>query len=39
MKNWLMLALCALILVTTTACRSTSGSREYIPGRGWVPNR
>ena len=28
----------AMIVVVGTGCRS-SGSREFIPGRGWVPNR
>jgi hypothetical protein len=36
MNKWLMVALCALIL-TGVACQSNSGSREYVPGRGWTP--
>lgn len=27
-----------LALVLTTGCKSKSGSREFIPGKGWVPN-
>lgn len=30
--------LLALGLVFTTGCKTKSGSREYIPGKGWVPN-
>lgn len=37
MTKWMLLALCAMIL-TLTACKSPSGSREYIPGRGWKSN-
>lgn len=36
MKTILWLALLALVL-GCTACK-TSGSREFIPGKGWVPN-
>ncbi len=25
-------------LVIGAGCKSSSGSREYIPGKGWVPN-
>jgi hypothetical protein len=39
MKKWLMLALCALIFGGAVGCRSASGDREYIPGRGWQPVR
>jgi predicted small secreted protein len=31
-----ILLLAALIIVT--GCKTHSGSREYIPGQGWVPN-
>jgi hypothetical protein len=37
MTKWTILALCALIL-TATACKSPSGSRQYIPGQGWKNN-
>jgi predicted small secreted protein len=30
----LLLALC----IAATGCKTKSGSREYIPGKGWVPN-
>jgi hypothetical protein len=37
-KVCLLLILVALI-IGSVGCRSTSsGSREYIPGKGWVPN-
>lgn len=32
----MILALVATLFVTT-GCQSEKGSREYIPGRGWVP--
>jgi hypothetical protein len=39
LKNLAILGLLAVILLgSTTACKSASGSREYIPGRGWTPN-
>jgi hypothetical protein len=25
-------------LVGVSGCKSHSGSREYVPGKGWVPN-
>ena len=31
------LALVAL-LVVAAGCSTSSGSRDYIPGKGWVPN-
>jgi hypothetical protein len=38
MSKFLTMTLLALILVAFgTACKS-SGSREFIPGKGWVPN-
>ena len=38
-----MSKLCVLIvllamLVIGAGCKTHSGSREYIPGEGWVPN-
>jgi len=36
-KILLMLALVLVIGGATSGCKS-SGSREFIPGRGWVPN-
>ena len=37
MLRILFLALLAVALVTT-GCKTKSGSREFIPGKGWVPN-
>jgi len=38
MKTFLLM-LCAVLLAgaVMTGCK-TDGSREFIPGRGWVPN-
>jgi hypothetical protein len=33
----LCLVLLVLAMVVATGCQTQSGSREYIPGRGWVP--
>ncbi len=30
--------LLAVGLILATGCQTHSGSREYIPGKGWVPN-
>jgi len=35
-KLCLLLLLAGLLLAS--GCASHSGSREYIPGKGWVPN-
>ncbi len=32
------LMLVTVLLVTVVGCKSHSGSRDYIPGKGWVPN-
>jgi len=32
------LLLLALALVGVAGCKTHSGSREFIPGKGWVPN-
>ena len=37
-KLALMLMLVLLLAAATTGCKTKSGSREFIPGRGWVPN-
>jgi hypothetical protein len=34
---WILLLACMAIL--GTGCKSDSGSREYIPGKGWKPTR
>jgi len=39
--NWVTWALLVTVLgmlVLTTGCRTRSGSREFVPGKGWVPN-
>lgn len=36
-KICLILLALALILGAATGCKTESGSREYIPGKGWVP--
>jgi len=36
MNRVLMIILLALVLLGTTACQSNE-SREFIPGKGWVP--
>jgi hypothetical protein len=33
-----MLLLAAVLAVVAAGCSTSSGSREYIPGKGWVPN-
>jgi len=38
MKPLLLLALLAVALVAT-GCQTDGGSREFIPGKGWVPMR
>jgi len=35
-KICIVMLLAALVL--GAGCQSSSGSREYIPGKGWVPN-
>jgi uncharacterized lipoprotein YajG len=37
MKSCLLL-LCLAALLVFAGCQSHSGSREFIPGKGWVPN-
>jgi hypothetical protein len=33
-----MLCLLLAALLVVAGCKTHSGSREYIPGKGWVPN-
>lgn len=33
----LLLGVLASALVASVGCKSSSGSREFIPGKGWVP--
>jgi len=37
-KYIILLLLGAALIVGAVGCQSPSGSREYIPGKGWVPN-
>jgi hypothetical protein len=37
MSKICLLVLLALLLVAT-GCASHSGTRDYLPGKGWVPN-
>jgi hypothetical protein len=40
MKRILLFALLAIALVSlNSGCKSHSGSREFIPGKGWVPTK
>jgi hypothetical protein len=32
---WLLLA---VLVFGVAGCKTSSGSRDYIPGQGWVPN-
>ncbi len=34
----IVLVLLVALLIGVSGCKSSSGSREYIPGKGWVPN-
>ncbi|HON06901.1 MAG TPA: hypothetical protein PLW02_02245 [Verrucomicrobiota bacterium] len=36
-KLIIVLLLFALVAGISTGCKSSSGSREFIPGKGWVP--
>lgn len=39
MKSFLVfLLLAALVLAGATGCKTHSGSREFIPGKGWQKN-
>jgi len=33
-----LLSLAVLVLAGATGCKSHSGSREFIPGKGWQKN-
>ncbi|MEI6394878.1 MAG: hypothetical protein WCT12_27700 [Verrucomicrobiota bacterium] len=37
-KLCLLLLLAGLLVAVGTGCKTHSGSREFIPGKGWVPN-
>jgi len=38
MSKLCVLVLLAVVLVIVAGCKTHSGSREYIPSEGWVPN-
>jgi hypothetical protein len=38
MRAWLVVLLLLTAPLVVAGCRSHSGSKEFIPGRGWVPN-
>ena len=38
MKKICALMLLAAIVLAVAGCKSHSGTRDYIPGKGWVPN-
>ncbi len=38
MKKLFTLILMAAVLFAVAGCKTHSGSRDYIPGKGWVPN-
>ena len=38
MKKFLLLILLVTASLMASGCKSHSGSREFIPGKGWVPN-
>ena len=38
MLKYAIVLLLAAVFLATTACSTHPGSREYIPGKGWVPN-
>jgi len=38
-RTLLLLTLVLALLVSAGCCTKNSGSREFIPGKGWVPNK
>ena len=38
MSKFCVLLLLATVLLAAGCASNSSGSREYIPGKGWVPN-
>jgi len=38
MKRLLLAAALLAALITVGCCSEKPGSREFIPGKGWVPN-
>jgi hypothetical protein len=38
MSKLCLLLMLAVVLLVAAGCSTSSGSRDYIPGKGWVPN-
>jgi hypothetical protein len=38
MSKVCLLLLVVAMLIAGAGCKSSSGSRDFIPGKGWVPN-
>jgi hypothetical protein len=38
MKKLIALILLVTVAAAFTGCKSSSGSREFIPGKGWIHN-
>jgi Flp pilus assembly protein TadD len=38
MSKLCLLLILAAMLIGVAGCATHSGSREFIPGKGWVPN-
>jgi hypothetical protein len=38
MLKIVLLLILAVTILSASGCANHSGSREYIPGKGWVPN-
>jgi hypothetical protein len=38
MSKLVLLFLLAAALIVASGCKTHSGSREFMPGKGWVPN-
>ena len=39
MFRFCILALAAVVLAFSSGCKSSEGSREFIPGKGWKTTR
>jgi hypothetical protein len=39
MLKFAVLFVLAVSLLAASACKTNQGSREFIPGKGWVPTR
>ena len=37
-KLLVFLLLLATLVAAGSGCKSSSGSRDFVPGKGWVPN-